>query len=153
MSLKFEEKHKALVDFVLIDFKNDTCDREEDFAAIWRKKHEKKNFWLNDDLHGLFSFSNNISSTKKNEAPLFNANFSAQDSDKVFSTRTVISQHSNCRLRHQTLQLHHQRRQLHKQEEEWFQNFSAVKKDFEHDWQHVNNVTRVAISESEDFER
>jgi len=30
-----EEKDKALVDFVLIsDFKNDTCDREEDFAAI-----------------------------------------------------------------------------------------------------------------------
>jgi len=28
-------KDKALVDFVLIiDFKNDTCDREEDFAAI-----------------------------------------------------------------------------------------------------------------------
>ncbi len=25
--------------------------------------------------------------------------------------------------------------------------------DFEHDRQHVNNVTRVAISESEDFER
>jgi len=29
-----ERKDKALVDFVLIDFKNDTCDREEDFAAI-----------------------------------------------------------------------------------------------------------------------
>jgi len=37
--------------------KNDTCDRKEDFAAIWRKKLGKKNFWLNDDPHGLFSSS------------------------------------------------------------------------------------------------
>ncbi len=89
---------------------------------------------------------------KKNEAPRFNTNFCTQDSDKVFSTRTVIPQHSNRRFRHLTLQLHHQRRQFYKQEE-WFQKFSAVKKDSEHDRQHVNNVTRVAISESEDFER
>ncbi len=88
---------------------------------------------------------------KKNEAPLFNANFCAQGSDKVFSTRTVIPQHWGRRFRHLTL--HHQRRQFYKQEEEWFQNFSTVKKDLEHDRQHVNNVTRVAISESEDFER
>jgi hypothetical protein len=115
---------------------------------------EKENFWLNDDLHGLpLLLLNNSSSTKKNEAPLFNANFCTQNSDKVFSTRTVISQHSNRRFRHHTLQLHHQRHQLHKQEEEWFQNFSAVKKGLEHNRQHVNNVTRVAISESEDFER
>ncbi len=73
---------------------------------------------------------------EKNEASLFNANFCAQGSDKVFSTRTVIPQHSNRRFRHLTLQLDHQRRQF-----------------FEHDRQHVNNVTRVAISESEDFER
>ena len=90
---------------------------------------------------------------RKYEAPLFNANFCAQKLRQGFQYRTVISQHSNRRFRHQTLQLHHQRRQLHKQEEEWFQNFSAVKKDFEHDRQHVNNVTRVAISESEDFKR
>ena len=115
---------------------------------------EKENFWLNDDLHGLpLLLLNNSSSTKKNEAPLFNANFCTQNSDKVFSTRTVISQHSNRRFRHQTLQLHHQRRQLYKREEEWFQNFPAVKKNFEHDRQHVNNVTGVATSESEDFER
>ncbi len=50
-----------------------------------------------------------------------------QNSDKVFSIGTVISQHSNHRFRHRTLQLHNQRRQLYKQEE-WFQNFSAVKK-------------------------
>ena len=31
---EWKKKDKALVDFVLIDFKNDTCDREEDFAAI-----------------------------------------------------------------------------------------------------------------------
>jgi len=98
----------------------------------------KENFWLNDDTHGLFS-------SRKT--------FPHPRSDKVFSTRAVISQHSNRRFRHRTLQLHHQRRQFYKQEEEWFQNFSAVKKDFEHDRQHVNNVTRVAISESEDFER
>jgi hypothetical protein len=30
----WKKKDKALVDFVLIDFKNDTCDREEDFATI-----------------------------------------------------------------------------------------------------------------------
>ncbi len=101
----------------------------------------------------LFSFSTTPRLRKKNEASLFNANFYAQNSDKVFSTRTVISQHSNRRFRHQILQLHHQRRQLHKQKEEWFQNFSTVKKDFEHNRQHVNNVTRVAISESEDLER
>ena len=83
---------------------------------------------------------------------LFQHESFTQNSDKVFSIGTVISQHSNRRFRHQTLQLHNQRRQLYKQEEEWFQNFSAVKKDFEHDRQHVNNVTRVAISESEDFE-
>ncbi len=100
----------------------------------------------------LFFFST-TPRLRKYEAPLFNANFCAQNSDKVFSTRTVISQHSNRRFRHRTLQLHHQGRQFYKQEEEWFQNFSAVKKDFEHDRQHVNNVTRVAISESEDFER
>jgi hypothetical protein len=32
---EWKKEDKALVDFVLIfDFKNDTCDREEDFAAI-----------------------------------------------------------------------------------------------------------------------
>jgi hypothetical protein len=31
---EWKKKDKALVDFVLINFKNDTCDREEDFAAI-----------------------------------------------------------------------------------------------------------------------
>ena len=100
----------------------------------------------------LFFFST-TPRLRKYEAPLFNANFCAQNSDKVFSTRTVISQHSNRRFRHRTLQLHRQRRQFYKQEEEWFQNFSAVKKDFEHNRQHANNVARVAISESEDFER
>ena len=142
--------------------KNDTCDREEDFAAIWRKKHRKrikrplsdkttKNFWLNDDPRGLFSSSKNVSSTEKWSSSL-QREFPHPRSDKVFSTRTVISQHSNRRFRHQTLHLHHQRRQLYKQEEEWFQNFSAVKKNFEHERQHVNNVTRAVISESEDFE-
>jgi len=113
----------------------------------------KENFWLNDDTHGLFFFlSKNVSSTEKWSSS-FQREFPHPRSDKVFSTRAVISQHSNRRFRHLTLQLHHQRRQFYKQEEEWFQNFSAVKKDFEHDRQHVNNVTRVAISESEDFER
>ena len=59
---------------------------------------------------------------------LFQYEFFTQNSDKVFSIGTVISQHSNRRFRHRTLQLHNQRRQLYKQEEEWFQNFSAVKK-------------------------
>ncbi len=97
-------------------------------------------------------FSFNASSTKIRSSS-FQHEFPHPRSDKVLSTRAVISQHSNRRFRHQTLHLHHQRRQFYKQEEEWFQNFSAVKRIFEHDRQHVNNVTRVAISESEDFER
>jgi len=132
--------------------KNDTCDREEDFAAIWRKKLEKKTF-------GLMMTPVDCSPPRKTSrlqrkwSSSFQREFQLSRSDKVFSTRAVISQHSNRRFRHQTLHLHHQRRQFYKQEEEWFQNFSAVKKDFEHDRQHVNNVTRVAISESEDFKR
>ena len=94
----------------------------------------------------------NVSSTEKWSSS-FQREFPHPRSDKVFSTRAVISQHSNRRFRHQTLHLHHQRRQLYKQEEEWFQNFSAVKKNFEHERQHVNNVTRAVISEPEDFER
>ncbi len=82
---------------------------------------------------------------------LFQHEFFTQNSDKVFSIGTVISQHSNRRFRHRTLQLHDQRRQLYKQEE-WFQNFSTVKEDYKYDQQHVNNVIRVAISKSEDFE-
>ena len=94
----------------------------------------------------------NVSSIEKWSSSL-QREFPHPRSDKVFSTRAVISQHSNRRFRHQTLHLHHQRRQRYKQEEEWFQNFSAVKKNFEHVRQHVNNATRVAISESENFER
>jgi len=159
-------KDKALVDFVLIiDSKNDTCDREEDFAAIWRKKHRKRiKRPLSDKTTKLQTFGltmtpvdyspprKNVSSTEKWSSSL-QREFPHPRSDKVFSTRTVISQHSNRRFRHRTLQLHHQRRQFYKQEEEWFQNFSAVKKNFEHERQHVNNVTRAVISESEDFER
>jgi len=63
-----KEKDKALVDFVLIiDSKNDTCDREEDFCRHLKKEEQKKNyrirlpnfknFWLNDDPRGLFSSS------------------------------------------------------------------------------------------------
>ncbi len=97
--------------------------------------------------------SRKTSRPQKNEAPRSNANFRTQDPIRFSVQEAVISQHSNRRFRHQTLHLHHQRRQFYKQEEEWFQNFSAVKKNFEHDRQHVNNVTRVAISESGDFER
>ena len=99
-----------------------------------------------------FSFRK-MSRLQKNEAPRSNANFCTQDPTRFSVQRAVISQHSNRRFRHRTLHLHHQRCQFYKQEEEWFQNFSAVKKNFEHDRQHVNNVTRAAITESEDFER
>ena len=133
--------------------KNDTCDREEDFAAFWRKKLEKKTFGLTTTCMDYFPSRTTPRLRKKKWSSSFQREFPHSRSDKVFSTRAVISQHSNRRFRHLTLQLHHQRRQFYKQEEEWFQNFSAVKKDFEHDRQHVNNVTRVAISESEDFER
>ncbi len=89
---------------------------------------------------------------QKNEAPRSNANFHTQD-----PTRFSVQEHSSLNTRivvsHRTLQLHHQRRQLYKQEEEWFQNFSAVKRILNINRQHVNDVTRAAISESEDFER
>ena len=148
-----EEKDKALVDFVLIDFKMIHVIEKKILPPFEERSMKRKTFGLTMTcMDYLFLFST-TPRLRKYEAPLFNANFCAQNSDKVFSTRTVISQHSNRRFRHQTLQLHHQRRQFYKQEEEWFQNFSAVKKIFEHDRQHVNNVTRVAISESEDFER
>ena len=119
------------------------------------RSSERKNFWLDDDTRGLFFSSENFSSIerKKKWSSSLQREIPHPRSDKVFSTRTVTSQHSNRRFWHQTLHLHHQRRQFYKQEEEWFQNFSAVKKNFEHDRQHVNNVTRVAISESEDVER
>ncbi len=93
------------------------------------KKKRKKNFWLNDDTHGLFSLSKDVSSTEKWSSS-FQREFPHPKSDKVFSTRAVISQHSNRRFRYRTLQLHCQQRQFYKQEEESFQNFSAVKKDF-----------------------
>ncbi len=123
---ELKKKDKALVDFVLIDFKNDTCDREEDFAAIWRKKHKKKTFGLMTTCMDYFPSSQQRFVYKMKL--LFQHEFFIQNSDKVFSIGTVISQHSNRRFRHRTLQLHHQRRQLYKQEEEWFQNFSPVKK-------------------------
>ena len=97
--------------------------------------------------------SRKTSRPQKNEAPRSNAKFRIQDPTRFSVQKAVIPQHSNRRFRHRTLQLHNQRRQLYKREEEWFQNFPAVKEDFEHDRQHVNNVTRVAISESEDFKR
>jgi hypothetical protein len=45
-----EEKDKALVNFVLIDYKK--CDRVEDFAATEERSLEKKKydgFWLNEE--------------------------------------------------------------------------------------------------------
>jgi hypothetical protein len=55
---EWKKKDKALVDFVLIfDFKNDTCHREEDFAAIKRKKHKKKTFGLTMTCMDYFSSS------------------------------------------------------------------------------------------------
>ncbi len=62
-----EEKDKALVDFVLIfAIKNDTCDRVEDFAATWRKKHEKKTFGLTMTCMDYFSSSQQCLVYKKN---------------------------------------------------------------------------------------
>ena len=85
---------------------------------------------------------------KKNEAPRSNANFRTQD-----PTRFSVQEQSSLNTRIVDSGIGHFIYIINdKQEEEWFQNFSAVKKNFEHDRQHVNNVTRVAISESEDFE-
>ncbi len=101
---EWKKKDKAPVDFVLIfAIKNDTCDREEDFAATWRKKHEKKPFWLNDELHGLLFFFSTTSRLWKKMKLLSQYEFFTQNSDKVFSIGTVISQHSNHRFRHRTL--------------------------------------------------
>ena len=55
---------------------------------------EKENFWLNDDTHGLFFFSNNVSSPKKNEAPRSNAKFRTQD-----PTRFSVQEQSSLNTR------------------------------------------------------
>jgi hypothetical protein len=71
-SREWKKKNKALVDFVLIFAikKNDTCDREEDFAATSRKKHEKKTFGLTTTCMDYFSSSQQRLVYKKNEASL-----------------------------------------------------------------------------------
>ena len=90
-----ERKDKALVDFVLIiDIKNDTCDKVEDFAAIWRKKLEKKNFWLNDDPRGLFFPLEKRLVYRKNKAPRYNAKFRTQD-----PTRFSVQEQSSLNTR------------------------------------------------------
>ena len=54
---------------------------------------EKENFWLNDDTHGLFSFSK-TSRLQKNEAPRSNANFRTQD-----PTRFSVQEQSSLNTR------------------------------------------------------
>ncbi len=100
---EWKKKDKALVDFVLIDFKNDTCDREEDFAATWRKKHEKKTFGLTTTCMDYFFFFSTTSRLQEKKMKLlFQHEFFTQISDKIFSIGTIISQHSNHRFRHWT---------------------------------------------------
>ena len=75
-----------------------------------------------------FSSQTTFRLRKKNEAPRSNANFRTQD-----LTRFSVQEQSslNTRIVDSGIgHLHHQRRQFYKQEEEWFQNFSAVKKEF-----------------------
>ena len=101
------KKDKALVDFVLIiDIKNDTCDKVEDFAAIWRKKHRKRIKRPSSDktielqTFGLtmtpvdYSPPRKTSRLQKNEAPRYNANFRTQD-----PTRFSVQEQSSLNTR------------------------------------------------------
>jgi len=55
----------------------------------------KENFWLNDDTHGLFSFSSRKTSRlQKNEAPRYNAKFRTQD-----PTRFSVQEQSSLNTR------------------------------------------------------
>ena len=73
--------------------KNDTCDREEDFAAIWRKKLEKKTFGLMMTPVD-YSSPRKTSRLRKNEAPRSNANFRTQD-----PTRFSVQEQSSLNTR------------------------------------------------------
>ncbi len=88
--------------------------------------------------------SQKTSRPQKNEAPRSIANFHTQD-----PTRFSVQEQSSLNTRIVDSGIGHFNYIIN----DVNFNFSAVKKDFEHDRQHVNNVTRVAISESEDFER
>ena len=86
--------------------KNDTCDREEDFAAIWRKKHRKRiKRPLSDKTIELQTFGltmtpmdysppRKTSRLHKNEAPRYNANFCTQD-----PTRFSVQEQSSLNTR------------------------------------------------------
>ena len=90
-----------------------------------KEARKKKNFWLNDDTHGLFFFSK-TSRLQKNEAPRSNANFRTQD-----PTRFSVQEQSSLNTRIVDSGIRHFIYVINdvnftKQEEEWFQNFSAV---------------------------
>ena len=113
---------------------------------------EKENFWLNDDTHGLFS-SRKTYRLQKNEAPRFNANFRTQD-----PTRFSVQEQSSLNTRIVDSGIRHfiyitNDVNFTSKKKNGSRTSPLSKSNFEHDRQHVNNVTRVTISESEDFER
>jgi hypothetical protein len=90
---------------------------------------------------------------QKNEAPRSNANFRTQD-----PTRFSVQEQSSLNTRIVDSGIRHfiyiiNDVNFTSKKKNGSRTSPLSKKNFEHDRQHVNNVTRVAISESEDFER
>jgi hypothetical protein len=116
------------------------------------KATKLQKFWLNDDPRGLFSSSEKrlvyrkmkLLVTTRISAPKIRQGFQYKNSH--LSTLESSIPASDTPFTSSTTSILQARRRM-------VPELLRCQKNFEHDRQHVNNVTRVSISESEDFER